>query len=284
MCASAGACIVNRRCFQDREWSLARCRLCGLHFTDPLPTEEEIHGFYQGDYHSGLYAPGKTEVTFGPKYRRYADALGRHLASGRVVDVGCATGLLVRMLRDRGYDAEGVELNSRSAEWGRDHYGVTIHTEPLERCPFEPGSLQALTMTDVLEHTPNPLEFLRMAARFLASGGVVLVTFPDIRSLESRYFYTLSRLLHRDWLWSCCHIPKHTWEFTRHTAEACFAAAGFRVLEFHRSQPPSATPEGSPILRLLGLPPRVLCLHPLDRWLGTQMEFVIRKCDRIRAE
>jgi hypothetical protein len=67
-----------------------------------------------------------------------------------------STGLLVKMLRDRGYDAEGIELNATSAAYGREHFGVTIHNRPLERCGFEPRSLNGLVMTDVLEPSMPP--------------------------------------------------------------------------------------------------------------------------------
>jgi SAM-dependent methyltransferase len=233
--------------------------------------------FYDGDYHAELQTEGGSETAFGAKYRRYADTLKKYLGSGRVVDVGCSTGLLVRILRDRGYEAEGIELNPQSAEWGRAHYDVTIHTEPLERCPYAPESLDGLLMTDVLEHASHPLKFLLEARQLLMPGGVLLVIFPDIRSLESRYWHFLSRLFQRDGLWRNCHIPLHVWEFTRPTAEVCFRSAGFRVLEFRRTQPIPESYKGSLALRLLELPTRFLCWPLFRDWLGTQMEFVIQK-------
>ena len=211
--------------------------LCApVHF--PAPTEEDIRSFYSGDYHSELRNALATEEAFGPKFSRYVDMLGRHLYGGRVVDVGCSTGLLVRMLCDRGYEAEGVELNEHSAAWGVDRYKVCIHTQPLQACEFRAQSLDAVFMTDVLEHTEHPGQFLRDVGRLLVPGGFAVVTFPDISSVESRYQFLLSRLLRRDWVWSSCHIPLHVWEFSRRTAEACFADAGFRVVEFRRSQLP----------------------------------------------
>lgn len=277
MCGSQSARARYERVFKNRKWTLARCRECGLHFTSPTPTEEDLNAFYQGDYHQQLRDAGITEATFGPKYERYADALGRHVRSGRVVDIGCSTGLLVRILCDRGYQAEGIELNHRSAEWGRDHYGISIHDKTLDQCGFMDGSLDAVIMTDVLEHTLHPRDYLRDVHRLLKPSGCVLVTFPDIRSVESRYQYVLSRLLRRDWLWSSCHIPLHVWEFTDATAKACFESAGFRVAEFRRNQPPPDDDSEMLAVRLLNLPIRLLRWQVLGRLLGTQMEFVIRK-------
>lgn len=276
MCEETAARRVHERPFRGRRWALARCGGCGLHYTSPRPTPADLDGFYEGDYHAGLRQPGAAEHTFGAKYRRYADALGRHLRGGRVVDVGCSTGLLVRLLRDRGYDAEGVELNAASAAWGRRHYGVPIHAEPLEAGRYAPGSLAAVLLTDVLEHTAHPADFLRGVGELLAPGGLVFVTFPDIASAESRYQYLLSKVFRRDWLWATCHVPLHVWEFTRRSAEGCFAAAGFGVEEFRRHHPRRALPNGR-LLKLLSLPTRPLAWPGVRRVLGTQMEFVLRK-------
>ncbi|MDB5336567.1 MAG: methyltransferase protein, partial [Planctomycetaceae bacterium] len=86
----------------------------------------------------------------------------------------------------------------------------------------------------------------------------------------------LSKLLRRDWLWGNCHVPLHVWEFTRATAVACFAGAGFEVVEFRRTQP-APEPVDSLALKLLTSPLRLLSWPLLGHWFGTQMEFVIRK-------
>lgn len=259
-------------------WKLALCNVCGLHFTSPTPTLQELDSFYAGDYHSSLRTEGATEASFGSKFERYADALGRHMSSGRVVDIGCSTGLLVRILRDRGFQSEGIELNSKNAEWGRSHYNIQINTMPLEQRGYAPESLDAILMTDVLEHMQHPRDYLRMAAQFIKPGGLVLVTFPDIHSIESRYQYALSKLLGRDWLWEKCHVPLHVWEFTKKTAEACFASAGFRLIEFRRHQPRDVD-RAHLAVKLLNLPLRPIQWPVGSRLFGTQMEFIIAKIE-----
>jgi 2-polyprenyl-3-methyl-5-hydroxy-6-metoxy-1,4-benzoquinol methylase/ribosomal protein S27AE len=276
MCGSPSTEVLHHKEFGGKRWSLGRCRSCGLHFTDPRPSEAFLEECYAGDYHAELRTPGGTERAFGDKYQRYADWLGNHLARGRVLDVGCATGLLVRMLCDRGYRAEGIELNPRSAEWGRQHYGVTIHDQPLEHCPYGPGSLDAVVLTDVLEHTLHPRDFLASVGRLLIPGGLVLVTFPDIDSIESRYFRLIAKIARRPWFWRSCNVPLHIWEFTKETAQACFEGAGFRIIDFRRSQVTDLDDLGG-IAKLIALPTTVLGWGPVKAKFGTQMEFLLKK-------
>ena len=275
MCGSPEATRLHAVESRGERFALARCDSCSLHFTDPKPSEEFLAGYYSGDYHRDLRREGGTERAFGAKYQRYADWVARHMPDGRFLDIGCSTGLLVRMMADRGFQAEGVELNLESAAWGRAHYGVTIHNRPVEECGLAPASFDVIALTDVLEHTPHPRDFLRAVGSLLVPGGLALVTFPDISSLESRYLQLLARLTRRPWVWATCYIPAHIWEFTRTTAIACFEGADFTLVAFRRSQ--QEDEERARVLRLLTLPFRPMAWPPLASRLGSQMEFLIRK-------
>ncbi|HWS89502.1 MAG TPA: class I SAM-dependent methyltransferase [Pyrinomonadaceae bacterium] len=277
MCDSPITTVKFVKVYMKQRWSLRRCSKCGLHFTDPQPTPAFLEQCYSGDFHSELQAEGATEQYFGAKYQRYLNYLSTYLPpGGRVLDIGCATGLLVKMLCDQGYRAEGIDLNPLSAEWGRKHYNVTIHNKPLEGCSFKFESFDAVILTDVLEHTLHPRNYLATVGKYLAHNGVGLITFPDVRSLESRYFFLLAQLMRRPWLWKNCYIPLHIWEFTKATAIACFEGAGFYVSDFRRSQDAASGSETG-LLKLINIPPSILSWPPLATQLGTQMEFIIRR-------
>ena len=260
-------------------WRLGHCESCGLHFTDPTPTEDQIRQFYSGDYHQELRTAGASERAFEARFTRYIDWISKFLPSGRSLDVGCATGLLPRMLKDRGYDAEGIELHPETAQWGSRHYGLPIHNETLERLAArhaetsQPG-YDLVTLTEVVEHTGNPVEFLRTANSILKPGGFALVTFPDISSLNSSYFRMLSRITGRGWLWITCQIPHHIWEFTHPTAVATFQRAGFSVAGFRRVEGKWSLPGKLAVLTWPVLP---LQSGALARRFGTQMEFMLLK-------
>jgi 2-polyprenyl-3-methyl-5-hydroxy-6-metoxy-1,4-benzoquinol methylase len=279
MCHATDIGILLTRAFQDKDYSLARCRACGQHFCMPAPSATEIAEFYQGDYHETLRTPGGSEQQFGVKFGRYRDWLLQFLRTGRTLDIGTATGLFPAMLKEAGFEAEGLEYNPESARWGQEHYGIRIQTCALEDSGAGPGAYDLISMTDVLEHTEYPLGYLKLARQYLRPGGFMLITFPDIESLESRYLRFISRVLHRDWIWFNCRIPHHVWEFTPATARAMFNKAGFEVAGFRRSHDGPPSSPGDLKLTLLQLPLRLLPLPLMNRLAGTQMEFVIRRRD-----
>jgi 2-polyprenyl-3-methyl-5-hydroxy-6-metoxy-1,4-benzoquinol methylase len=263
------------RTVSKKEYRLVVCTRCGQHYCDPAPTQDEIIGFYQGDFHQELRAEGGTERLFGEKFDRYRDWITEFLQSGHSIDVGTATGLFPSLLKAVGFDAEGTEYNRDSAEWGAAHYGIRIRVGGLEQIASEECSYDLISMTDVLEHTEQPLQALQAASRSLKPLGYMLITFPNIRSLESQYQRSLARLTKRDWIWGCCHIPLHVWEFTPDTARAMFNKAGFDVVGFRRAQVAEDPLPG--IAGLLTFPLRALNVGWVASRFGTQMEFMIRK-------
>jgi 2-polyprenyl-3-methyl-5-hydroxy-6-metoxy-1,4-benzoquinol methylase len=276
MCNSVRTKVVFRKSQGAIQYSLARCLNCGQSFCAPKPTASEIQSFYNADYHVELRKDGVTEKQFGPKFIRYRDWVTRFLKGGRSLDIGTATGLFPGLLKQVGFEAEGIELNPATAQWGQAHYGVKIRTCELEESGSELGSYDFISMTDVLEHTENPLHFLGIVRKYLNPGGFLLVTFPDISSMESRYARLLSLCLRREWIWYCCHIPLHVWEFTPKTARAMFEKAGFNVRAFRRRQEVPEPPSDFR-LRLLLFPVRLLNIPVLSSLLGSQMEFMLQR-------
>jgi SAM-dependent methyltransferase len=236
----------------------------------------DLKRFYADSYHSPLCAPGKTEAVFGEKFEGYLRWILKFVHSGGSLDLGCSTGLFPSMLEKHGFQAEGLEINPATAHWGQEHYGVKITSCAFEEADYLPETFSLVTMTDFLEHTLAPFDALQRVCNILEPNKFAFVTFPDIESIEARYFRMLASATKREWLWSNCHIPLHTWEFTRPTAESLFKRAGFRVVGFRRSHP--AMFERSPLyLALLSCPSKILEIPYLATRLGTQMEFMLQK-------
>jgi SAM-dependent methyltransferase len=274
LCGSADVSNIYAREFKGRTWQLAACGGCSLKFTNPTPTQADINSFYSGNYHSILRTPGAAEAEHGKRFSDFADFVEMHCPPpGRTLDIGCSTGLFPATLKRRGYNAEGFEFSKESAEWGSAHYGLPIHTEPVERDTYPASAYDLVSMTDVLEHTLHPVQYLAHVKRILKPGGYALVTFPDIDAPQMRYSLTMSRLLQRPELY-ISQIPYHTWEFNRRTATATFNQAGFDVHAFRRRQP---LMRRWPVKAIpFEMPCWLLSVPPLPTWLGLRMQFIIR--------
>jgi SAM-dependent methyltransferase len=94
-------------------------------------------------------------------------------SAGSVVEVGCAPGVLLEALAERGYECVGVEISEDVAAWMRHTLRLDIREGFFPGVDLPPCNL--FLSFDTLEHNPNPDEFIREAARLLVPGGVAIV-------------------------------------------------------------------------------------------------------------
>lgn len=113
--------------------------------------------------------------------------LGRMLlpyrANGRVLDIGCGNGVYLALMKQLGWEVAGVEIDPKAAEVARTNFGITVYVGALEDAPFEESSFDVVTMSHVIEHVPDPVRFLRLAARFLKPDGEMVIVTPNAKSL-----------------------------------------------------------------------------------------------------
>lgn len=107
----------------------------------------------------------------------WLNLIGRYgPAAGRVVEVGCAHGVLLRELSALGYECIGVEPDKRTAEWTRQNTGLDI------RPGFFPDvtlpSCDLFLAFDVVEHSPEPDVFVKGIAGLLNPGGIAILQTP----------------------------------------------------------------------------------------------------------
>lgn len=106
--------------------------------------------------------------------------------SGQVVEVGCAHGLLLKRLQDLGYRCLGVEVDPELARWVNHEMGVEVRAGIFPQVDLPPCDL--FFSADVLEHSLDPEEFLRGAARLLRPGGIAIIQTCIDRGGNSRPF------------------------------------------------------------------------------------------------
>jgi SAM-dependent methyltransferase len=105
-------------------------------------------------------------------------------AAGELLDLGCASGELALHLAQAGYRVTGCDIAPQMlalAEAADQRQQVSwIRLDSRWRTlPFEPGSLDAIVASSVLEYVPDPLAVLRECARVLRPGATLLCTVPD---------------------------------------------------------------------------------------------------------
>ena len=73
-----------------------------------------------------------------------------------------------------------------AAEFGRAR-GTPIHTGTLQEADLPEAAFDLLTMMEVVEHVPDPVDLLTRAGRLLRPGGALYLTTPNWASLSRRF-------------------------------------------------------------------------------------------------
>lgn len=99
------------------------------------------------------------------------------LAGAAVLDVGCGGGLLSEALAKAGAQVTAIDLAPNLLKVARLHgleSGIKVHYRqlPVEQLAQEaPGSFDAVTCMEMLEHVPDPASVVRACATLLKPGG-----------------------------------------------------------------------------------------------------------------
>jgi len=183
--------------------------------------QEEVSAIYAG-YAIYTQSGGAEQLAFDPssgqaaprswKLLEWAAGQGVFGVRGRILDVGCGNGGLLRSfsaLRP-GWELSGTELDERNRATVLAIPGVVgFHTGTIDELT---GQFDAISMLHVLEHIPDPARFLRSVRDRLDPGGLLLVEVPDF---SQNPFELL--------------IADHCTHFTQDRLVALLASAGFRV-------------------------------------------------------
>ena len=201
---------------------IVRCRDCGLAYTNPRPSPRSIGQFYPEDYLPHQYrGSAASRQKWGLWLRR--DSLVPVLPlppGGRLLDFGCGGGDLLQEMHERGWRVTGLDPSPDVVGYIREQLGLPAFVGTLPHPELRPGSFEAITMSQSLEHVHEPLQVLREAHRLLVRGGRIAITVPNIDSLPFRWFGA-------DWFG--LDVPRHLTHFSPPTLQRMLIAAGFQV-------------------------------------------------------
>ena len=187
-------------------------------------------------------------------YERWLDAIECVRPPGRLLDVGCGTGLFLAVARRRGWMPYGVDDCAVATAHARDHFGLEVWDGQFTDLAAREGlRFDAISMWDVIEHARDPIGLLGAARSVLAPGGVIAISTPNQRSildLVAGFLYRASlgritRPLEK------FYIEQHFLYFSPRTLRASLDRAGLELVTLERE--------------LTDL--RRLSLSPVTRWV-----------------
>lgn len=165
------------------------CRDCTLFFRYPYIAEEKLIEIYQEiDTDGWHYESGRRD------FQLAADTIKATFSGGKILDVGCFRGDFLNILPDN-FIKFGVELSTSAQKIARDN-NITFIGSSIDKIENNRTKYNIITLFDVIEHLPHPMDTLRKITELLLPGGIILVSTGNTDSL-------LWRLMRLDYWYYC---------------------------------------------------------------------------------
>ncbi len=214
------------------EYRVVQCRACGLLRTDPRPTAQTMGFYYPDDYPP--YLATRVNATVGRPglkawLRKLLDTRAQAIPAlepGRMLEIGCASGAYLHQMSARGWDVTGIEFSPQAAEMARNN-GYTVHTGALETVDLDQGGFDLVVGWMVLEHLHDPVASLRKLHEWAKPGAWLVLSVPNIDSLEFRLFRQR---------WHALQLPSHLYHYTPRTIEPMLENTGWRMHAIHQQR------------------------------------------------
>lgn len=245
------------------KWTLHRCIGCGCAYLDPRPNRASIglayaryftHGatprkarnplvawLRQGlanSYRNRLFGTRlKPAIPAGWAISSLARTQARSLrldgrgldlaigSKGKLLDIGCGNGEFLVFAKAAGWDCFGIEPDAVAAALAIEQGGSVIGSHLEEIDSAYDGFFDVITLSHVIEHVHDPVDFSRRCRRLLKQGGFLSIETPNIDSIGYE-MYSRS--------WRGLEPPRHLVLFNRRSLTQCLSHSGFddvRIME-----------------------------------------------------
>jgi SAM-dependent methyltransferase len=165
------------------------CAECGLAFADGIPDQAVLDAYYRDlSKYEYLHKGGKESDLDERRFRDIAATIAAWLPTrATILEIGCATGRLLALLRDAGFDGvQGLDPSPGCARAAWDLYRVSVLVGSLFDIPVPDASVDCVILIGVLEHVEDVRGAMAHVRRILRPGGRVYAEVPDAAHLAGR--------------------------------------------------------------------------------------------------
>jgi len=216
--------------FREQSYRVVQCLDCHLVQVHPRPSPSELTEIYSHSYFRSLSAQhrGYQDYVGEAKnylrtFRRRYELIRRFLRpGGAILEVGCACGFFLSVLRENGWsNLHAVDISQYAVDQARKLLGTAIDlrvgvlADQTFDCRFD-----AVFLWDVVEHLVDPSQELKLIHRLLRPGGYLIL---ETQNVDSWLAVAAGRR------WHMYKFPEHLYHFNRQTISSLLHRNGFTV-------------------------------------------------------
>lgn len=195
--SGAGECV--QKDFPWGELRFLHCGHCGSWCQSPQISFGALTAWFNSvDYYGSNSRRGTAYVSYisdeknrleEAKVRYERDIKPELPKQARILEIGCATGSLLAVLRDAGHEVMGLDLSSAFSEAAWKFHGISVGIGDPVSVDLPLEYFDAVMLFGTLGNLQNLPEYLFRIRQVLKQDGVLIVNFPDANSWIVKYVY-----------------------------------------------------------------------------------------------
>lgn len=220
LCGAATADLMERNGFR-----IVQCGQCKFMFAS-VPQSYDATSLYKEEVYFadgceyGIADYRSWQRKLAPFYISRLERVESFQPPARLLDIGCASGYLIKTAEDRGWRTEGIELSPQMRRRAAELTRAPIH-ESIEQALGSGARFECVTMFEVIEHLIDPVGTMAQVAELLVPGGIVALSTPNCECPGALAGQPIN-------VWFA--LPEHISYFGPGTVRDCLGRAGLETL------------------------------------------------------
>jgi 2-polyprenyl-3-methyl-5-hydroxy-6-metoxy-1,4-benzoquinol methylase len=232
-CPACGGATIHKaltakdHTVSQRDFEIWECGSCSLRFTQNIPAEQEIAGYYQSENYISHSDTSKGIVnrlyhmvrkrTLKTKRKLIESYSGRN--SGQLLDVGAGTGAFLHHMQEHQWQVTGLEPDPATRERALSLYQLNL-LSPDHLFHIPEKTMDVITMWHVLEHLHRLHEYLEQLKKILKPGGLLFIAVPNYTSRDAATYGAS---------WAAYDVPRHLYHFSPASMEQLVKKHGMQL-------------------------------------------------------
>ncbi|MFN4227470.1 MAG: class I SAM-dependent methyltransferase [Candidatus Ratteibacteria bacterium] len=189
-------------------WDIYQCKSCKVSFLYPIP--DKVEKIYNEKYFERWYLP-----TYQQR-KKYLEKMFLRIEpyivkKGKVLDIGCGVGILLELMKEKGFDVFGQDISQFAIEFCKKK-GFKVYSSINEI--DKESSFDLITMIDVIAHIKEPLYYLQKCKKLLKTNGILIIKTP----LHSNFIFLITKIFSfTGKSKGILHIPAQIYHFNKYS-------------------------------------------------------------------
>jgi len=233
---------IYERFGSELQFTYVLCRHCTLVYESPRPRYDQdfidaaYASYYQFSENIELENDTNIQHSSVNMFKEEVENLLKYdKKRSNVLDIGSAMGTFLFAARPYYKKAIGLDVSEQMARFAEKSTGATVFLKQFNEFEYA-EKFSLIHMSHVIEHIPNPVDWLQKAAAMLEEDGILVINVPNKFSLGFRMqhlFYKTGLKKQFSSTWSDpARVPDHLYEPNVKSMLMLLKVNQFEVLDY----------------------------------------------------